>query len=54
MTLLAELEAFYAAHRGCGERDAGVEGPNRLVRLRVRSADRPPCWTTATHFDIDT
>jgi hypothetical protein len=44
MSLLTELDAFYTEHRRCGELDAGVEGPtDRLVRLRVRSADRPPC-----------
>jgi hypothetical protein len=43
MSLLTELDAFFTDHHHCGDLDAGVDGAGRLVRLRVRSADRPAC-----------
>jgi hypothetical protein len=39
MSLLADLDAFFTEHQRCGDLDAGVDGPRRLDRVRLRGED---------------
>jgi hypothetical protein len=49
MSLLTELDAFFLQHRGCGELDAGVDGP--IVWIACECGARiAPVLTKATHL----